>query len=417
MRSNLSLSSLLCLLLLAIDEVGVLAFSSARIHKSDGQHVVNTNTFRRQPLHSSVSSSSSVLHVATIDGSFFLNDDGFTNILPLASNEQQGEYTATKSAASLLRSYIGMALTGLLGNILLKRWAEQGIFSSYYPTTTDCTVADVASKRMGNMFGVALGAMVSLLAAFRKQAFGSSFRLFQSLSSWYLTQLEAAPLLTKCVTGGLIAYCGDYGAQWFEYKSSRSKKQKSGGGIASESTAASELVTNSPRAGGPTGKRAEPSSLSIHGTYDFRRGVARFLECLLISSPLMHYGYDLFERIVPVVGGTGISSSIAALSHVLADSVFLDGIFVGTGIVATGILEGNSLRKHVIPNLKNVYVPTLKASVMTSSALMPLQFLSFRFLPVQLRVLSVNAVDLIWTGVISFVSHSAGHEAQAQHAE
>lgn len=55
-----------------------------------------------------------------------------------------------------------------------------------------------------------------------------------------------------------------------------------------------------------------------------------------------------------------------------------------------------------------MYVPTLKASVATSSALMPLQFLSFRFLPVQLRVLSVNAVDLVWTGVVSFVSHGGG---------
>ena len=45
--------------------------------------------------------------------------------------------------------------------------------------------------------------------------------------------------------------------------------------------------------------------------------------------------------------------------------------------------------------MRSVYLPTLRASVLTSSALMPLQFLSFRFLPVQLRVLSVNAVDLV----------------------
>jgi hypothetical protein len=123
----------------------------------------------------------------------------------------------------------------------------------------------------------------------------------------------------------------------------------------------------------------------------------------------MHYGYDFFERIVPTTAASasGLYSCLAALSHVLADSVFLDGIFVMTGIVATTLLEGHPLNR-VLPNLRNVYVPTLKASVVTSSALMPLQFLSFRFLPVQLRVLSVNAVDLIWTGVVSFVSHSDG---------
>jgi hypothetical protein len=121
----------------------------------------------------------------------------------------------------------------------------------------------------------------------------------------------------------------------------------------------------------------------------------------------MHYGYDLFERIIPTTATAGLSSCLAALSHVIADSVFLDGIFVMTGIIATGLLEGHPLKK-VWPNLRNVYLPTLKASVVTSSALMPLQFLSFRFMPVQLRVLCVNAVDLIWTGVVSFVSHGGG---------
>lgn len=119
----------------------------------------------------------------------------------------------------------------------------------------------------------------------------------------------------------------------------------------------------------------------------------------------MHYGYDLFESIMPVVGGVGVYRSVAALTHVFADSVFLDGIFVFTGILATGLFEGHSLRRHVLPNLRSVYFPTLKASVMTSGLLMPLQFLSFRFLPLQLRVLSVNAVDLIWTAVVSFVAH------------
>ena len=122
----------------------------------------------------------------------------------------------------------------------------------------------------------------------------------------------------------------------------------------------------------------------------------------------MHVGYDLFERVMPVVGGAGMYRSLAALPHVVANSVFLDGIFMCTGIVATGLLEGRSLRGHVLPNLRSVYLPTLRASVLMSSALMPLQFLSFRFLPVQLRVLSVNAVDLVWTVVVSFVSHGGG---------
>ena len=247
-------------------------------------------------------------------------------------------------------------------------------------------------------------ATLSLIAAV-KMIMASSLVSFSSVATWYLKRLEASPLITKCITGGLIAFMGDYGAQWFEYKSKKSNVDRIQ--VQENDATRASSVVSSPRAGD---LQQQSSRLSIHGTYNFRRGMARFLECLLISSPLMHYGYDLFERIIPTTttAASGLYSCLAALSHVIADSVFLDGIFVMTGIIATGLLEGHPL-KRVLPNLRNVYVPTLKASVVTSSALMPLQFLSFRFLPVQLRVLSVNAVDLIWTGVVSFVSHSDVH--------
>lgn len=276
------------------------------------------------------------------------------------------------------------------------------------PESTSSNVASSAKLNAiekvtsSSLAWAAIASILSLSAALNTQAIGATLRLLTAISSWYMTRLEVAPLLTKCITGGLVALIGDYGAQWFEYKSSRKHIKTSH--LISTSSGPQAL---SLRAGANTNNNpARSRKLSIHGTYDFRRGLARFLECLLISSPLMHYGYDLFESIMPVVGGAGIYRSLAALSHVLADCIFLDGIFVGTAILATGLMEGHSLRKHVLPNLRNVYFPTLKASIMTSGALVPLQFLSFRFLPVQLRVLSVNAVDLIWTGVVSFVSHS-----------
>ena len=323
------------------------------------------------------------------------------------------------------------------------------------------------------LLATAIGALVTTRRGLWLRSIKSTLRLLSSLASWYLTRLEVSPLLTKCITGGIIAWIGDYGAQWFEYKLLMNRLQATR--QQSEEGLPSSLVVGGSRGGvgnvvldrsavaevsdkevavtslllragasdnayqhyhnqqqhhsqpqqqhqsfSTTGTTAQ--SISIHGSssgssintskhkniYDYRRGIARFLECLLISSPLMHYGYELFEYILPVASGGGVGRSVAALSHVVADSVFLDGIFVCTGIIATGLLEGHSLRRHVLPNLRNVYLPTMKASVCTSSALIPLQFLSFRFLPVQLRVLSVNAVDLIWTGVVSFVSHSSG---------
>ncbi len=222
---------------------------------------------------------------------------------------------------------------------------------------------------------------LSISAVVSTGTLGSFTKLSSAFISWYLSLLDAAPLLTKCITGGLIAFAGDYGAQWFEWKSKLA------------STESDNMIS---------GNKAEQGNTSIHKTYNIRRGIARFLECLLISSPLMHYGYDLFETLIPTVGGgSALYRSFAALTHVMADCILLDAVFVMTGIVCTNLLEG----KQVIPNLRRVYWPTLKASIMTCGLLAPLQFLSFRFLPLSLRVLSVNAVDLIWNGVVSFVSH------------
>jgi hypothetical protein len=336
------------------------------------------------------------LQAATLDGSIFLKDSPYSSAA--ASTEEAITSNKQEQSRKLLTATIAGYLTFLLQKLT---WDTLG-------TAADCEVLACPSKYTSLTIGTT--ACLSLLA-FVKMIMTSSLLSFSSLTSWYLRRLEAAPLITKCVTGGMISFLGDYGAQWFEFLARRKKGDSHQMKLAEDGTSSinsggAKSIVTSPRAGH---QKKQSSRLSIRGTYNFRRGTARFLECLLISSPLMHYGYDFFERIVPTTAASasGLYSCLAALSHVLADSVFLDGIFVMTGIVATTLLEGHPLNR-VLPNLRNVYVPTLKASVVTSSALMPLQFLSFRFLPVQLRVLSVNAVDLIWTGVVSFVSHSDG---------
>ena len=318
------------------------------------------------------------LHVATLDGSELFDSSSNHQ----STVEQRREHPSRKFLTATIASYL---------TFLLRKMTSETI-------SVDCTVDVFNSSchRLSLPNSMAIGtAFVSLLAALRIML-NSSLMSFSAATNWYLQQLECAPLITKCITGGLISFLGDYGAQWFEYTQQFNGNKKQG---------AKKLETVD-----MADKLHLAKRLLIQGTYNFRRGMARFVECLLISSPLMHYGYDLFERIVPTstAAASGSYSCLAAFSHVVADSVFLDGIFVMTGIIATGLLEGHSLKK-VLSNLRNVYMPTLKASVMTSSALMPLQFLSFRFLPVQLRVLSVNAVDLIWTGVVSCVSHGDSH--------
>ena len=186
--------------------------------------------------------------------------------------------------------------------------------------------------------------------------------------TWYLTRLDAFPLVTKSVTSGIIGVVGDFCAQSLEHRLKRSQRRRQDDGA---------------------------------NAYDARRGMAILLDGMFVSGPIMHWGYDWFERIIPTTGG----GNLAAMIHVVADSLVLDSLFVATAIIGTGLLEGFKFRNDILPQLKRDYAPTLKAGWATSVTLMPLQFVCFRFLPVTLRTIAMNLTDVIWNGIISFMAH------------
>jgi len=131
---------------------------------------------------------------------------------------------------------------------------------------------------------------------------------FQNGVAWYLTQLEASPIITKSITSGIIGIFGDYFAQLLEFKMKRRRRKSS----------------------------KWKDCLSIHGHYDTRRGLAILGDGLFISGPLMHWAYNRFEAILPIDGHW------AAMTHVVADSILLDSVFVTTAFIMTGLLEGYS---------------------------------------------------------------------------
>ena len=189
-------------------------------------------------------------------------------------------------------------------------------------------------------------------------------QILQASMAWYMMQLSVNPVVTKAITAGIISSMGDFLAQSLEHILHQRKTDEPG----------------------------------ARNKYDTRRGLSTLLYGVLVSGPLMHFGYALFDHILPIHG------NFAALAHVLADSIFLDSIFVATTYIVTGRMEGYQFRQ-IIPQLRKDYLPTLKASWATSTFLMPLEFICFRFLPLNYRVLSVNVLDVIWDGVISFMSH------------
>ena len=210
---------------------------------------------------------------------------------------------------------------------------------------------------------------------------------FSEFTAWYLVQLEAFPLITKAITTGVIGFTGDAAAQMVEQRI-RSRKEDA--------------------------SSAQLSFPVAPMKYDRRRGVSILADGVLVSGPLLHIMYNWLEHLVPVAGTTGLSASLAALTQVLIDDFVLDSIFVAIMFVTTGIGEGHA--RGIIPQFKNEYFSIVRASWMTSIALIPIQFMCFRFLPLSFRVLGINFIDIIWGAMVSFMAHRnrKGHDQQQE---
>lgn len=200
----------------------------------------------------------------------------------------------------------------------------------------------------------------------------------QQSVAWYMVQLATHPVLTKSLTAGVIGVLGDCLAQGLEHVLHQRQHNK---------------------------RQGKDNQVVTPLKYDPRRGLSILLDGVFLSGPLMHFGYEFLDHILPIAnGGSG-----AALLHVLADSIFLDAIFVATTFIVTGRMEGYTFRQ-VLPQLRRDYLPALKASWATSLFLMPIEFVCFRFLPLSYRVLSVNFIDIVWDAVISFMAHRSRHD-------
>merc|ERR1711924_98242 len=84
------------------------------------------------------------------------------------------------------------------------------------------------------------------------------------------------------------------------------------------------------------------------------------------------------------------------------DELVFDPLFVGLFFFSTGAVERQHPWKDTLPHLREQYWPTLRGACLTSLAFTPIQFCSFRYLPVKCRVLVVNVCDVLWYAAVSF---------------
>ena len=104
-------------------------------------------------------------------------------------------------------------------------------------------------------------------------------------------------------------------------------------------------------------------------------------------------------RLVP-----GATSTAGALCQVAIDTLLFDPCWVAVFFVVTGALERRPARETVA-NLRAEWRAAVCGSWAVSAVLFPIQWASFRCLPVEARVLSVNLIDVCWTATMSWFSH------------
>lgn len=206
---------------------------------------------------------------------------------------------------------------------------------------------------------------------------GGSNNVLAALCSWYMNCLDASPMYTKSVTSAVISLLGDGGAQYQEQRI-----------------------------------RAKNIGSAVNFNYNRRRGLTNFADSALVCTPLLHLGHEWLQSTIPVSVNQTCSStspigawsaSHAAAAHVIIDDFIFDAIFVAIMFISAGIGEGYF--NQIVPNIKKGYLPAVKTVWKTSFILMPLEFCIFRFLPLSLRVLGINMIDVLWDAIASFMIH------------
>ena len=262
-----------------------------------------------------------------------------------------------------------------------------------------------------------------------------------------MNQLNTHELRTKCWTSAILAAFGDVCAQFME----------SSLNIAAAANSNNDIIGG----GGVVLVEGGKSVL-----FDTRRLLAMTIDGCVTTGPLLHYVYELYEWVLPTEdkedenegGGDDDSDTVMTIeieddsystaiiqqqreeeelsiannkkdkakkkkkklsskqkflnttAHVLFDNFIMTLIcYIPILIVFTGILEGYDAHA-IMKELRTELIPSLKVSYRVSlCGFIPVQLLGFHFLPMKLRVLVVNVLDVIWVTAMSWATHRNRH--------
>mmetsp|Transcript_10435 Transcript_10435/g.15201 ORF Transcript_10435/g.15201 Transcript_10435/m.15201 type:complete len:246 (-) Transcript_10435:23-760(-) len=186
--------------------------------------------------------------------------------------------------------------------------------------------------------------------------------LWKKIGPVYWSLLQKSPFVTKSLTAGIIAGIGDGLSQLFEYSVFRSLDK-----------------------------------------FQFRRFLSVAAESAFFSGPLMHIVYDYLEELFPIDTVEGQQKWINSAIQTFLDIAVMNFIWVLSMIVFTAIMEGKMHRISL--EMRTEYIPAVKVAWISSIVFAPVQLVSFKSLPVELRVMAMNIQDVVWNASVSYMAH------------
>jgi hypothetical protein len=175
--------------------------------------------------------------------------------------------------------------------------------------------------------------------------------IFQPVA-WYSRKLDTHPILTKCISSGIVSGCGDVLGQYIVVK-----KHK---------------------------KEWDP----------LRTGRFMLLGFALVA-PIIHVWYGSLMVRFPGHGATAIAK------RVFLDQAFFAPLFLPMWLLNLWVLEGRS-HEYVLENVR-AQVP--KMIVANWELWIPAQIVNLGFVPPKYQVLFSNLVAVVWNTYLSYTTH------------
>lgn len=247
------------------------------------------------------------------------------------------------------------------------------IFSRVSPSS-----GNVFNSRFASQRGKPFASFHSSLR--RGQAFTTSTKkssekqesIFARALNWYSSMLDHSPLLTKSISGGIIAGTGDFLCQLLlERPESIHLKDEE--------------------------KDAVPESFFVN--WDHERSTRFFVLGTFFVAPTSHYWYDLLEKYV----GSG-KNVVLVGKRVFLDQFIWTPVFFIIWLVGLWTMEGTpieSLPKRLSEKYRDIMIANWIVWI-------PAQAANFYFIPVKYQVLYQNLVELLWNVYLSFSATGKG---------